>query len=359
MHVALLYGGRSGEHDVSVLSARTVHAGLLALGHTVFLIAISLDGRWYLQKQTIKQPCISDIPLSIVPSEGIFSPKGKLPIEVAFATTHGYGGEDGNLQGLCLLANIPLCGCDTASSALGMHKMLASTLFAARGIPTVDSVILDRYQIQACESKVFQQTKKQLGSSLFIKPENSGSSLGVCVLQEANEKLFWDAVRKSSNYSERVLVQTLVNPMVEAECAILRDKDGSLIVAGPGRVIDPAHTAVGFLDYEHKYGMVDTAHLLLPSRLESEVEHKLRTWAKEAFLAIKADGYARVDFFVTENAIYLNEINTSPGMTATSHYPALMASIGYDMPKILACLLEDALIRAKEERERTYFPPTI
>ncbi|MGH0054247.1 MAG: D-alanine--D-alanine ligase family protein [Sphaerochaetaceae bacterium] len=356
MQVALLYGGRSPEHEVSINSAYTVHKALQEAGHSVLLIAITLEGRWFLQRE-LRQKIDTTQPLLLQPGLGIYWGKEKLEIAAAFATTHGYQGEDGNLQGTCLLCNIPLCGCDTASSAIGMHKAIASALFSANGIPTVPSCTLDSYQLKTLGKDLFNSVIASLGKDLFIKPENSGSSVGVQALPQATYPMFLEAVETAAQYSERVLVQKYMEATTEVECALLRTEDGTLHVAGPGRVIDPAKEAAGFLSYAHKYGQVDTAHIQVPAGLNADIEEKIRTYARTAFLAIKADGYARVDFFLQGESIFLNEINTSPGMTTLSHYPVLMASIGYDLPHVLDALISHALHRASAEKGRHYTPP--
>jgi len=361
MQVGLLYGGRSAEHDVSVSSAISVHQALLEAGHQVLPIAITLEGKWYLQTRGPGKEIQTTIPLSIRPGEGFFHNDTIVKIDAAFATTHGYGGEDGNLQGLCLLAGVPLAGCDTVSSAIGMHKDLASRLFNSHGIPTVATVVLDRYSLLQVEDYVMDQfalLSKQLGPHLFVKPENAGSSVGVRALRNAQQEQLVEAVRYAALYSERVLIQTLMEDVQEVECAALRTKEGKLVIAGPAVVIDPAKQEQGFLSYLHKYGANDTAYLELPSTVEEETAKAIRRYARKAFLAIKADGYSRIDFFLAKEGIFLNEINTSPGMTQTSHFPKLMGSIGYTLPDVLDHLLFDALTRAKQEQGRIYYPPT-
>jgi D-alanine-D-alanine ligase len=361
MRVALLYGGRSAEHDVSVSSAIAVHQALLEANHEVIPIAITLEGKWYKQTKSPAKEMERTTPLSIKPGEGIFLGESNLAVDAAFATTHGYGGEDGNLQGLCMLAGIPLAGCDTVSSAIGMHKDLAARLFNSHGIPTVATVVLDRFHLldlQAFVMDQFASITKQLGPHLFVKPENAGSSVGVRVLKHAQQETLVEALRYAALFSERVLIQTLIEEVQEVECAALRTKDGKLVIAGPAAVIDPAKQEQGFLSYEHKYGTSNTAYLQLPSTVDEESAKAIRRYARQAFSAIKADGYARIDFFLAKEGIFLNEINTSPGMTQTSHYPKLMASIGYSLSEVLDHLLFDALNRAGQERGRIYRPPT-
>lgn len=386
MNIALIYGGRSGEHEVSVNSAKGVLKPLANLGHTIHLIAITLEGRWFLQKTDGIPPIIqTEHPLAIVPGEGIFCMGERLPLDVAFAVTHGFGGEDGNLQGLCMLAHIPLCGCDTLSSAIGMHKDKATKLFAKEGIPTVPSIALERdalgwlegttdvpppslssdetkgasphASVQSRWGEACRILQRKAGPSLFIKPEDSGSSLGVSALRTPDGTTLEQAVREAGRHSATVLVQSLIAPMDELECALLETAEGKLVVAGPALVVDPGKGSNNFLSYAYKYAEVDSAYLQLPSSYPGHIEEKIRTYAKQAFRAIGAEGYARVDFFVSGERIYLNEINTSPGMTAKSHYPLLMQSAGYSMETVLKTLIAHALQRKSDENERTYRPP--
>lgn len=359
MTIALVYGGRSTEHEVSISSAKAMHQALKQAGFSVLLIAITLEGRWYVQHGEVSKHISTDKSIHAVPGLGLFVDDVKLPIDAVFATTHGYGGEDGNLQGLCMLCKLPLCGCDTVSSALGMHKHLASSLFANEHIPTVPTLLVTKEVLQQGRfDQIYAQARSSFGSDLFVKPENSGSSVGVSALKNCEIAAFGRAVELAGCYSERVLVQPLIHPLMEVETAVLRTQDNDLLVAGPGLVVDPGKEHVGFLSYEHKYGQIDTAHLRIPSGLDAETEETIREYARKAFLAIKGDGYARVDFFVCGTRIYLNEINTSPGMTETSHYPALMAGIGYDLSQVCRHLVADALKRSKEERQRIYTPPS-
>ncbi len=411
MNIALIYGGRSGEHEVSINSAKDVYPPLCNLGHTVFLIAITLEGSWFLQKTgVINHTFQTEYSLTIVPGKGIFCNEEYLPLDAAFAVTHGFGGEDGNLQGLCLLANLPLCGCDTLGSAIGMHKDMAAKLFSLEGIPTVPSQILTNQEIQWLEGRAdappswvsvqretntidttnsdsnrgiskkiptknntqstnhtktdrwaeaFQVLQKKLGTSLFIKPEDSGSSLGVAALRSPDQETFRLAVLEAKKHSDCALVQALIEPMDELECALLETEDGSLIVAGPALVVDPGKKSNHFLSYAYKYTQVDSAYLQLPSSYSEKIENQIRMYAKQAFRAIGSEGYARIDFFVSEDRIYLNEINTSPGMTSKSHFPLLMKHAGYSVEQVLQTLLDHALKRKREENLRTYRPPGV
>lgn len=384
MNIALIYGGRSGEHEVSINSAKGVYPPLCNLGHTVFLIAITLEGKWFLQKEKeIEHTIKTDYALTVVPGSGIFCDGTLLPLDAAFGVTHGFGGEDGNLQGLCMLANLPLCGCDTLSSAIGMHKDIASKLFVLEGIPTVPSQVVNSQDIQWLEGRADTPPswlslhrdstptetnrwteacmilKQHLGASLFIKPEDSGSSLGVTALRNADGPSFKQAIMEAKRHSSSVLIQSLIEPMDELECALLETAEGSLIAAGPALVVDPGKKSNHFLSYAYKYSRVDSAYLQLPSSYSESIEDQIRLFAKQAFTAIGAEGYARVDFFVSGEKIYLNEINTSPGMTAKSHFPLLMQHAGYSLEQVVQTLIDHALQRKREENLRSYRPPEV
>lgn len=355
MRVALIYGGRSTEHDVSVASARTIYQALHDGGHQVITIAITLDGTWYLQSDGVGEQIDRLTAVSLYPGIGAFVGSSPLYIDVAFAPTHGWGGEDGKLQGLCELCSIPLVGCDTLASSVGMYKMVAQHLFAAHGIPTVPSLLVDSDDI--IDEALFAHALHTLGPHLFAKAESSGSSVGITVLKEPTFDDFIEAIALGRRYSERVLVQTLVSPLIEAECAILQRRDNTLLAAGPGRVVDPGAEAVGFLDYHHKYTAQGGAYMMVPSGLGAEIDEQIRTYAKEAFVAIKGSGYARVDFFVSGQTIYLNEINTAPGMTSRSHWPALVKGSGLSLAEALDELLDVTLARHRRDLLRIHTPP--
>jgi D-alanine-D-alanine ligase len=382
MHIALLYGGRSSEHDVSIDSARNIQAVLGRLGYDVLPIGITLEGNFYLQpRRPIQRTILQTDEVSVLPGKGFGCQGTLLPIDAAFPVTHGTGGEDGNLQGLCYLANIPLCGCDTVSSALGMHKAITQALLAQAGIPVVPTVTLgktdldwlreaegvprpsflgDRFFCSTCTSRIdiaFPVLAEQLGPALLAKPEASGSSVGVTALPHADALSLHGAIELAARYGERVLVQPLLDPVEEIECALLATGDGQVVVSEPGLVIDPAHRDAGFLTYEHKYGKTDTAHMEVPAPLDPSVRKQIQRYASTAFEAIKGNGYARIDFFRHDGTILLNEINTLPGMTATSHYPALMADKGYTLEQVVRTLVEEAVARGAQTRERILVPP--
>ena len=338
MNVALIYGGRSAEHEVSINSAKTIEKILKHNHHILYPIAIDRNGCWFLQKQ-VQNTIDEEIPLWIVPGSGIYAQSGMLPIDVGFPTTHGRGGEDGNLQGLCTLAKIPLAGCDTVSSAIGMHKALAQSVFDRAGIPTIPTIIVT--EAMPVTDSLLEELRQSLGSSLFVKPENAGSSVGITVLIEADLPSLARALRLALSYSERALVQPYYPEVIEAECAVFEDPEQGIIACGPGVIKNPKKET--FLSYSQKYTLKGGAYLELPSGLSDEVEEEIRTLAVRAFEAIKGNGYARVDFFLVDERPILNEINTLPGLTATSHWPKLLQYGGYSIERVVDLLLEQAI----------------
>ncbi len=337
MNVALIYGGRSAEHEVSIMSAKTIERLLIEGNHTVLLIAIDRRGRWFLQEH-LTDEIDQSTPLYIIPADGIYTHHTKLAIDVAFPTTHGWGGEDGNLQGLLTLARIPFAGCDTAASAVGMHKALAQTLFEKAGIPTIPTLV---FTSSAIADEEFLHIGTTLGRNLFVKPENAGSSVGVTALDNPTPQVLASALEKALAYSERALIQPYYKNVIEVECAVFEDAKGELHATDIGVVVNP--TSEAFLSYAQKYAQSGGAYLLLPSILDQETEDKIKTLALRGFEAIKGGGYARVDFFLVDNKPILNEINTLPGLTATSHWPKLITFAGFDLLSVIEDLLVGAI----------------
>lgn len=356
MKVALIYGGRSVEHDVSICSARKVYRALIDGGHQVTLIAITLDGQWYLQ-QKIDSVIDTGVAVSVIPGRGLYAKERVLEVEAAFAPTHGMGGEDGNLQGLCTLADLPLAGCDTLSSSIGMNKAITQDLCRSAGIPTVDTIVVQCNT--PLDEQLYHSVCQNLGAALCIKPERGGSSVGVTTLVRSDFPSFVEAVQFALRYSTQALIQPLIHPLVEIECAILETEDGSQVVGGPALVVNPGLQRVGFLDYHHKYGTTNTAYLDIENPLEAELKARVVDLALRTFTVIGASGYARIDFFLSGTTLYLNEINTAPGLTEASHWPAMMEKAGYPMPVALTHLLKLALARFARERALCTTPPEL
>ncbi|MDY4609089.1 MAG: D-alanine--D-alanine ligase [Sphaerochaetaceae bacterium] len=405
MNIALVYGGRSTEHEVSVNSAKSVFRALTAAGYGITCIGIAKDGTWHLQDPSLTTDALPGpiVPkerdgIYIKPGEGLWNGHMKLNIDAVLPVAHGTEGEDGRLQSLCDLAHLPCVGCDAPSSTFGMHKEVAKRLFATAGIPVVPSILLTRdelswladdddadlpqfiasfidrketdHPLSTTRQEMFQATVMEtLGNSIVVKPEAGGSSVGVTILDHLGQEQensdggtsvdkLLEAIATAAEVCDSVLLETLVAPMQEVECAVLETPDEGLVVGGPGMVHDPRHAEAGFLSYAQKYGDDQPATMRIPAPISEEDAQMIRHYAKLAFKAIGANGYARVDFFIIQNIndvpsalhgerILLNEINTLPGMTSTSHYPRLIAPENYDMPTMLQVVIEEAIKRYK------------
>lgn len=349
-NIALIYGGSSPEHDVSIQSAIGVYTILKSLCHTVYLVGISKNNTFYLQNATedsngfrlienfkILNEINETNSLSLIPGRGIAFNDTILPINVAFPVTHGKYGEDGKLQGLLSICNIKVCGCDTTSSSICMSKAHCSSILNDYSIPTIKTLVFDKYN--KVESLI--KVQNMLSKNLFIKSETTGSSIGVHTLKNNSEADFISYIEDSFQYSERVLVQPLYENFVEIECAAL-EYNGEIEIGGPGVVEKP--TSDELLSYKSKYAAVDGAVMNTNHNLDSSIVNKTRELAKKIFSILHLSGYARIDFFLTKNnEIILNEINTLPGMTKTSHYPLLINSESISMNDAIALIISEAL----------------
>jgi D-alanine-D-alanine ligase len=349
-NIALIYGGNSPEHEVSIQSAIGVYNILKELCHTVYLIGIAKDNSFYLQNATEDEDRIKLIEnykisnhinelnkLSLMPGHGISLNGKKLPITVAFPVTHGSFGEDGKLQGLFSICNIAVCGCDTTSSSICMSKAHCSSILKDNGINTIKTLVVDKFNTL----KPLSEVQAILGNKLFIKSETTGSSIGVHIIKDNNETSFKEAIEDSFKYSERVLIQPLYEEFKEVECAAL-ENDGVIEIGGPGCVEKPTEDEL--LSYKTKYDAIDGARMNPCPTLDNSIKNEIRITCDKIFRILHLSGYARIDFFLTkDNKVILNEINTLPGMTATSHYPILIESIGYKFKDAIALIINEAL----------------
>ena len=289
MNVALIYGGRSAEHEVSINSAKTIEKILKRNHHTLYPIAIDRNGCWFLQKQ-VQNTIDERIPLWIVPGSGIYAQSGMLPIDAGFPTTHGWGGEDGNLQGLCTLAKIPLAGCDTVSSAIGMHKALAQSIFDRSGIPTIPTITVTT--AMTVTDSLLEKFRRRLGPSLFVKPENAGSSVGVTALIDPDRASLARALQLALAYSERALLQ----PYYRSHRSGMRPLRGSSEKESLQRGGNHQNPQKKRFSPTAKVRSRRSVSSAPPANDGRGGDHSL---AIRAFEAIKG-GYARADFFLVD-----------------------------------------------------------
>jgi D-alanine-D-alanine ligase len=312
VRVAVLAGGRSSEHDVSLASAESVRAGLAEGGHEPVDVRIDRDGRWSSGGE----------PLSLEPAAGL------LGADAVFPALHGPFGEDGTVQGLLELLDVPYVGAGVLASSLSMDKALFKDLMAAHGVPQVDyAVVRDG------------SGRDSLGPPVFVKPARLGSSVGIS--RAISEVELDRALALAFEYDPVVVVERMATGM-EVECSVLGNLEPA--ASTPGEIVIRKGD---WYDYEAKYtdgGM----ELVVPARTPHLEE--VRRLAMEVFKLVGCSGMARVDFFVTEEGVLVNELNTIPGFTATSVYAKLWEASGVPYPELLDRLLALALERHAEER---------
>ncbi|MDX9938478.1 MAG: D-alanine--D-alanine ligase [Sphaerochaetaceae bacterium] len=356
LRIAVLYGGRSVEHVVSCRSAATVCLELHKAGHVVIPICISREGMWSVQPFDPGSPpaCMPSRfdktrMVSIVGGEGFLCAGKPLLVDLCFPVTHGSQGEDGMLQGLLELAHLAYVGCNPATSSEGMHKRIAKLIANASEVPTLPCISIDARETEEPANRmedIYCRATNALGSRMIVKPEDGGSSVGITVLQVAEERAFDRAVRHALQFTDTVLVEPFVRNCLELECAVIRD-GGSLLASLPGMVIDPLRSESAFLTYAQKYLGTNCAYMHVPAPLDEDLLATVSRYARMMASAMGVEGYARVDFLFDpeERTIWFNEINTLPGMTTKSHFPVLAASMGYDWPTLIRTLVKESLAR--------------
>ena len=361
LRVAILFGGRSGEHDVSLMSARSMLAALDAKRYEVIQIGITLDGDWLTGANTLEafeKGNTKDLDRVVPPTEPshqslyiVRSTKmgDKLEtlagVDVFFPVLHGPFGEDGTLQGLLELADVAYVGAGVAGSSVGMDKGIFKDVMRANGIPIVDSLLVLRSEIEKDMNAVIEKAEKMGAYPFFAKPANLGSSVGISKCNSRSD--LGEGLMEAARYDRRIVVERGVGNVREIEVSVLGNEDPQTSVCGE---VLPSRE---FYSYESKY--VDgTSGLIIPSQLPAEVTDKIREYAVLAYKAIDCAGMARADFFVEDdtNKIFLNELNTLPGFTSISMYPKLWQASGLTYPQLVDRLIELALER-KAQRDHT------
>lgn len=347
LRIAVLFGGRSSEHDVSVMSATNVMRALSPDRYDAVPVYVARDGRWLASRfdgGTLACPADGD-ELCLVPGgrgRMLAIPAGRAPyepaaVDVLFPVLHGLNGEDGSVQGLAAVCGVPLVGCGILGSAAALDKDIAKRLLAQAGIAVARSLT-----VHANDVPSFAEVAAALGLPVFVKPARQGSSVGVS--KAATEETYLAALEEGFRHDRKLLVEAFVDGR-EIECAVLEAPNGSLFVSRPGEIV-PAE-AHGFYTYDAKYTDAAGAAIMVPADLPDDVEARMRATAAQAFRAVGCDGMARVDFFVTADmGLLVNELNTIPGFTDISMYPKAMAASGVDYPALLDRLVEHGLARA-------------
>jgi D-alanine-D-alanine ligase len=324
VRVAVLAGGRSSEHDVSLSSAVSVREGVAAAGHEVVPVTIERAGAWLHAGE----------PLTWTPGGGL------LDVDAVFPVLHGPFGEDGTVQGLLELLDVPYVGAGVLASSLCMDKVVFKDVLAAAGVPQVESVPVREARWRAEPEAVLRELAV-LGTPLFVKPARMGSSVGIAkVWSEAG---MGDALEGAFAHDGLVIAEAFSAGM-EVECSVLGN--GAPEASVPGEIV---LQGADWYDYEAKYqpgGM----ELVAPARLPAAVAEDVRRLAVDTFVRVGCSGLARVDFFVEGDRVLVNELNTMPGFTATSVFPKLWEASGVPFPELCDRLLTLALERYAAER---------
>lgn len=361
LRVGVVFGGRSGEHEVSLMSARSVIHALNPERYEIIPIGISPRGDWLIGENPLhvferseKADGTAEQRATLLPDPTV---TGLLnldqsrftdPLDVVFPVLHGTYGEDGCIQGLFELAGIPYVGSGVAASSVGMDKALMKAVFAQAGLPQVPYFVATRRQFHADFAALKQRVMTELGFPCFVKPANSGSSVGISKVKTQEE--LRDACELAARFDRKLIFEAAADGR-EIEVSVLGNYEPKASL--PGEII-PANE---FYDYRAKYHD-DRSQLRIPAPLSPTVTEQVRDMAIRAFQAIDGAGLGRVDFFVAhdESAIYVNEINTMPGFTQISMYPKLWEASGLSYGELLDQLIALAFERQAENEttERSY-----
>jgi D-alanine-D-alanine ligase len=358
IRVGVIFGGRSGEHEVSLVSATSIIHALDRVKYEVVPIGIAPDGRWISSPRALsvlkqKAGLENEPEQFLVPEpnrRALIAAEGaegeSLPIDVVFPVIHGTYGEDGTLQGLLELANIPYVGAGVLGSAVGMDKIAQKQILQQAGFPVAKYLTVLSSDYETNPRRVCSAVEEKFSYPLFVKPANTGSSVGISKVHSRKELL--PALDLAAGYDRRLIIERAVPQAREIECAVLGNDKPEASVLGE---IVPSNE---FYDYEAKY--VDgKSRAFIPAPLPKAVTAKIRSLAVRAFLAIDCAGMARVDFFVTRRThrIWLNELNTIPGFTSISMYPKLWQASGISYSTLLDRLITLAIDRHRQKNRLT------
>lgn len=359
IRVAVLYGGRSAEHEVSLNSAMNVIQNLDRSRFEVVPIGIDQEGSWYLGDD-VKQLESSSLTLHQNVEKMLFTPsligKKHSPttlvshhhgtdriFDVVFPAIHGPLCEDGTVQGLLELADIPYVGCGVLASAVGMDKDVSKRLVSQAGFRVPSFFVIKEGQWQKNPGKYCSYVEHQLGYPVFVKPSNTGSSIGIRKVKEAKDLVA--AIENAFLYDSKVLVEQSIDA-IELELSVLESKEYGVdpIVSVVGEIKPSGHE---FYSYEAKYIDEHGAELIIPAPISSELQLEAQRMAKNIFMLLECEGMARVDLFLERgtNRIYFNEINTIPGFTQISMYPKLMNASGVSYQELLSHLIDLSIER--------------
>ena len=365
LRIGVIFGGRSGEHEVSVRSAQAIIQAINQKKFDVVPIAINKEGKWLgpaqaaqLLPESVHSALVSfeahsgDVALLGDPShKGLISLQsenssiGTEKLDVVFPALHGPFGEDGTLQGLLEMADVPYVGCGVLASSCGMDKVTMKSLFVQAGLPICKHIWFLRSQWRDNPDRIVRKVKSDIGLPCFVKPANLGSSVGVSRATDKNT--LTDAIDLAAEYDRKIIVEEEIDAR-EIECAILGNDQPQASLPGEYVVYDES---ARFLDYTEKYANTGHVSFVVPAPLSKQVTTRIQKMAVQAFQAVDGSGLARVDFFLsrTTGELLINELNTMPGLTEVSGYPKMWAASGLNFTKLLESLIELAFERHREK----------
>jgi D-alanine-D-alanine ligase len=356
IHIAILYGGRSGEHEVSLHSAASIMNNLDFDRYQPVLIGINRKGEWFYQgsdtfehgRSSLLIKENADAKVSMHPSTGFWVGKTKLKIDVVFPVLHGTFGEDGTVQGVLEIADIPYIGAGVTGSAVGMDKEKAKKIWRQDNLPVVPFIAIDRSEYLRDETTLHARLKAEgLTFPLFVKPVNTGSSVGITRVAAVEEVP--QAVRYAFRFDSRVLIEEGIDAR-EIECSVVGNEEPKAFTPGE---IKSSHE---FYSYKAKYQDEQGTDLLIPAPISTGIAEKIKNFAVKAYTAVSAEGMSRVDFFLEKNTsrIFINEINTIPGFTSISMFPKMCEASGLNFPILLDNLVDLAQEKYAKSKNKEF-----
>ena len=364
LRVGVIFGGRSGEHEVSIRSARAIIESIDRKKFDVIPIAITKEGKWLPPANSAQllpasvQPLLAssattgEVALLGDPShKGLISLNGNSQptvaekLDVVFPALHGTYGEDGTLQGLLEMADVPYVGCGVLASACGMDKVAMKSLFVEAGLPICKHVWFLRSQWRAQPANIIRKVVRQIGFPCFVKPANLGSSVGVS--RATDKQSLTNAIDLAAEYDRKIIVEEEIVAR-EIECAVMGNDEPGASLPGEYVIYDEA---ARFLDYTEKYSSTGNVKFVVPAPLTKAMTTRIQRMAIRAFQSVDGSGLARVDFFLTRDGgdLIVNELNTMPGLTEVSGYPKMWEASGLPFARLLETLIDLAFERHRDK----------
>lgn len=363
--IGIIFGGRSGEHEISIRSAKAVIEQIDRNKYEVITIAITKEGKWLnpidsammlpaeihplladdMEKYTNEPVALlGDTSYSGLAKFGLNDNRGGYPLDVVFPVLHGTFGEDGTIQGLFEMAGIPYVGGGVLGSACGMDKVIMKALFTEAGLPICRFTWFLRSEFEKDRETVVEKVKRELGYPVFVKPANLGSSVGVS--RADNDEELKKGIELAAQYDRKIIVEENLD-MREIECAVMGNDEPKASLPGEYIIYDESKK---FLDYTEKYTGTGNNEFVVPAPISEELSKKIQEMAVRAFQAIDASGLARVDFFLRKDrgTLLVNEINTMPGLTDASGFPKMWAGSGLEFSDVIDTLVTLAIERYKD-----------